>query len=63
MDEKISNTINKKKTILFLHGFTQNSEILKKRMKVILKTFKTKFSGYNFLFPDAPHILDPEVNL
>jgi len=54
------NIIEKKKTILFLHGFTQNSEIFTKRLKVILKLFKTKLPSYQMLIPDAPHLLNPE---
>lgn len=51
-----------KKSILFLHGFTQNSDIFQKRLKAIIKTLNKKYDKYNLLFPDAPHILDLEVN-
>lgn len=56
------NDTQKKSSILFLHGFTQNSEIFKKRLRVILKTFQSKFSNHQLLIPDAPHLLNPEVN-
>lgn len=56
-----NNNIEKKSSILFLHGFTQNSEIFRKRLKVILKTFQSKFKNYQMLIPDAPHLLNPEV--
>jgi len=53
----------KKKSFLFLHGFTQNSEIFKKRIKVALKTLQSKFPNHQMIIPDAPHILNPEVNI
>lgn len=47
-----------KKSILFLHGFTQNSLIFNKRLKVIIKELAQKFKNYDFLIPDGPHILE-----
>ncbi len=56
-----SNYKEKKSSILFIHGFTQNSAIFIKRIKVILKTLKTKFKKYEMVIPDAPHLLNLEV--
>jgi predicted esterase YcpF (UPF0227 family) len=64
MENDKNENVNKrenKSSILFLHGFTQNSEIFKKRLKVILKTLQSKFNKHEILIPDAPHILNLPV--
>ncbi len=48
----------KNKKVLFLHGFTQNSFVLQKRLKVVTKTLKQNLPSIEFLFPDAPFILE-----
>lgn len=60
-NENLNNKV-KKSSILFIHGFTQNSLIFRKRLKVILKTLQSKFINYEMLIPDAPHLLNLEVN-
>jgi hypothetical protein len=60
-NENLNNNNNKKRSILFIHGFTQNSDIFRKRLKVILKTLQSKFKNHEMLIPDAPHLLNPEV--
>lgn len=57
------NKKNNKRSILFIHGFTQNSDIFRKRLKVLLKTLQSKFKNYEMLIPDAPHLLNPEVKI
>lgn len=52
---------NKKKAILFLHGFTQNSVVFETRLKVLIKSIKKELPEYTILIPDAPFVLD-EVN-
>jgi pimeloyl-ACP methyl ester carboxylesterase len=56
-----NNNKEKKSSILFVHGFTQNSDIFRKRLKVILKSLQSKFKNHEMLIPDAPHLLNPEV--
>ena len=47
--------------ILFLHGYAQNSHIFSTRTKNLQKQLNKKFNNkYDFLFPDAPMILDKE---
>jgi predicted esterase len=52
MDNK---QITPKGKILFLHGFTQNSEVFESRIKVILKQLKS--INYDYIIPDGPHIV------
>jgi hypothetical protein len=59
-DNGNNKNINKKKAILFLHGFTQNSDIFLMRTKVIIKIFKTNFPNHQMIVPDAPHIINSE---
>ena len=47
-----------KKSILFLHGFTQNSSVFRNRLKVLLTAIEKNFANINFLFPDGPFILE-----
>ena len=47
--------------ILFLHGYAQNSHIFSTRTKNLQKQLNKKFNNkFDFLFPDAPMILDKE---
>ena len=47
--------------ILFLHGYAQNSNIFNKRTKNLQKQLNKKFNNkFEYLFPDAPLILDKE---
>ena len=47
--------------ILFLHGYGQNSHIFSMRTKNLQKQLNKKFKNkFDFLFPDAPMILDKE---
>jgi predicted esterase len=46
------------RSILFLHGFTQNSITFRNRLKVLLNSLEKFFKNTNFLFPDAPFILE-----
>jgi len=55
------NNLEKKKAILFLHGFAQNSNLFQDHITNILKSFKLTFPNHEILIPDAPHILNLEV--
>ncbi len=47
--------------ILFLHGYAQNSHIFSTRTKNLQKQLNKKFNNkFDFLFPDAPMILEKE---
>ena len=47
--------------ILFLHGYAQNSHIFNLRTKNLQKQLNKKFNNkFEYLFPDAPLILDKE---
>ena len=47
--------------ILFLHGYGQNSHIFNIRTKNLQKQLNKKFKNkFDFLFPDAPMILDKD---
>ena len=47
--------------ILFLHGYAQNSHIFNIRTKNLQKQLNKKFKNkFDYLFPDAPMILDKE---
>ena len=47
--------------ILFLHGYGQNSHIFNLRTKNLQKQLNKKFKNkFDFLFPDAPMILDKD---
>jgi len=48
----------KNRSILFLHGFTQNSIVFRNRLKVLLNSLEKNFKNTKFLFPDAPFILE-----
>lgn len=54
-----------KKSILFLHGYTQNSLVLQKRLKVLTKALHQNFPHLEFIFPDAPFNLEniPNENI
>jgi hypothetical protein len=54
--------IASKGKILFLHGFTQNAKIFEKRVKTLLNALKVNFPGYEFVIPDAPHVLEDNSN-
>jgi predicted esterase len=54
---------NYSKKILFLHGFTQNSIVIQKRLKVLTKAIEQNFPNLSFLFPDAPFILEEHNEL
>ena len=50
-----------KSKILFLHGYAQNSHIFNMRTKNLQKQLNKKFNNkFEYLFPDAPMILDKE---
>jgi predicted esterase len=49
---------DKNRSILFLHGFTQNSIAFRNRLKVLLNSLEKNFKNTKFLFPDAPFILE-----
>ena len=52
---------NKKSKLLFLHGYAQNSHIFNMRTKNLQKQLNKKFKNkFDFLFPDAPLILDKD---
>jgi predicted esterase len=51
---------NNSRKILFLHGFTQNSLVFQKRIKVLTKSLEDKFKNLGYLFPDAPFILEDQ---
>lgn len=51
-----------KKKILFIHGYTQNSLVFQKRLKVLTKSLSNLFK-VDFLFPDAPHIIDLDAKV
>jgi len=61
-NNKIQNT-NKtqsnNKKILFLHGYTQNSLVFQKRLKVLTKTLTNLFN-VDFLFPEGQYIINQE---
>jgi hypothetical protein len=54
--------VNKKGSILFLHGYTQNSLVLQKRLKVLTKAINKEYPDKELLFPDAPFILEKYDN-
>jgi len=54
----IAPQMNKKKTILFLHGFGYNSIQFSESIDQVLKTLKNKFPEHQMIIPDAPHILN-----
>jgi predicted esterase len=54
--------VNNKNSILFLHGFTQNSLAFQKRIKVLTKAIKQKLPNFDFIFPDAPYLLEEVEN-
>lgn len=47
-----------RKSILFLHGYTQNSLVFRNRLKVLLSALEKNFKNTKFLFPDAPFVLE-----
>ena len=50
-----------KSKILFLHGYAQNSHIFNTRTKNLQKQLNKKFNNkFEYIFPDAPLILDKE---
>ena len=52
---------NKKSKLLFLHGYAQNSHIFNMRTKNLQKQLNKKFNNkFEYLFPDAPMILEKE---
>ena len=52
---------NKNSKILFLHGYGQNGHIFSTRTKNLQKQLNKKFNNkFEYLFPDAPFILDKE---
>ena len=52
---------NKSSKILFLHGYGQNGHIFSTRTKNLQKQLNKKFNNkFEYLFPDAPFILDKE---
>ena len=62
METNINNSQDKKKSILFLHGKTQNSFIFEKRMKKFIKTFKKELPEYQILIPNGPFLIDDSDN-
>ena len=52
----------KSKSILFLHGFTQNSTVFRNRIKVLLNALDKNFKNINYLIPDAPFIVEDNFN-
>jgi predicted esterase len=57
--EKIDKyTHEKKKSILFLHGKTQNSIIFEKRMKKFIKIFSKDYPDYQIIIPNGPYFMD-----
>jgi len=56
------NNSEKKKSILLLHGYTQNSDVFEKRMKIFIKSLSKDLSEYQVLIPNAPHLIDPLDN-
>ena len=52
---------NKHSKILFLHGYGQNGHIFNTRTKNLQKQLNKKFNNkFEYLFPDAPFVLDEE---
>ena len=52
---------SEKSKILFLHGYAQNGHIFNTRTKNLQKQLNKKFNNkFEYLFPDAPLILDKE---
>jgi predicted esterase len=49
------------KSILFLHGYTQNSLVFQKRLKVLTKAIEKLFPDFKLIFPDAPFELELET--
>ena len=47
-----------KRSVLCLHGFTQNSLVFSKRIKVISKTLEDRYN-LKSIFPNAPFLLNP----
>jgi predicted esterase len=58
MENNKSSCEENKKFILFLHGYTQNSLVIQKRLKVLTKAFNQNLPGLEFIFPDAPFTLE-----
>jgi predicted esterase len=52
------NNNEKKKSILFLHGKTQNSIIFEKRMKKFIKIFTKDIKDYHIIIPNGPYFMD-----
>ena len=52
---------SEKSKILFLHGYAQNGHIFNTRTKNLQKQLNKKFNNnFEFIFPDAPLILDKD---
>lgn len=47
--------------VLFLHGFTQNSEVFLGRIKVLINHIKSKLN-LDYMIPDAPFVIKESVN-
>lgn len=45
-------------SMVFLHGYVQNSQIFQQRLKNMTKKLNHKFPKLKFLFPDAPFIVE-----
>jgi hypothetical protein len=52
--------MRRKGTVIFLHGWAQNSYVMKCRTNKLAT--KLVQAGYECVYPDAPHLLPPPTN-